>query len=84
MLWPEFCSLLSGPMHYTPLGQVVVIRAEKDPKRIKEFTKEQRKIRNDWIMRRNRKLREDKQAYKAYIDGLQAWCAATFSKKGGN
>lgn len=83
MLWPEFCNLLSGLMGDTPLGQVVVIRSEKDPKRLKEFTPEQRKIRNDWIIRRNKKMRENPQVYKTYIDSLQAWCASTFSKKGG-
>ena len=56
MSWSEFCSLLSGIMPETPLGRVVSIRAEKDPKIIKNFTKEQKKIRNDWIIRRNKKL----------------------------
>jgi hypothetical protein len=50
MSWSEFCSLLSGIMPETPLGRVVSIRAEKDPKIIKNFTKEQKKIRNDWII----------------------------------
>ena len=61
MSWGEFCSLLSGLMQDTPLGQIVGIRSEKDPKKIKNFTKEQRKIRNDWIIRRNKKLRAQKQ-----------------------
>lgn len=52
--WQEFCSLLSGIMPDTPLGQIVSIRAEKDPKRIKEFNKEQKRIRNDWLKRRNK------------------------------
>ena len=42
--------MLSGIMPETPLGRVVSIRAEKDPKIIKNFTKEQKKIRNDWII----------------------------------
>ena len=50
-------------MPETPLGRIVGIRAEKDPKVIKEFTKEQKKIRNDWILRRNRKLMEDPATY---------------------
>ena len=52
--WQEFCSLLSGIMPDTPLGQIVSIRAEKDPKRIKEFNKEQKRIRNDWLKRRSK------------------------------
>lgn len=48
MPWPEFCTLLSGLMADTPLGQVVTIRCEKDPKTIKAFTPDQRKIHRDW------------------------------------
>lgn len=82
MSWPEFCSLLSGIMPETPLGQIVSIRSEKDAKAIKNFSKEQRKIRNDWILKRNRELKEDPDAYKAYVDGFQAWCRQAFSKGG--
>lgn len=78
MPWSEFCSLLSGIMPNTPLGQIVAIRAEKDPKKIKNFTREQRKIRNDWIIRRNRKLRENPQAYNSYVENLQNWAKTTF------
>lgn len=62
MSWNEFCSLLSGIMPDTPLGQIVSIRAEKDPKRIKEFTKEQKRIRNDWLKRRNKAASKGKNA----------------------
>lgn len=71
--------MLSGIMYDTPLGNIVSIRAEKDQEVIKKFTKEQRRIRNDWIMKRNKKLREDPVAYKAYLDSFQAWCKASFS-----
>jgi hypothetical protein len=80
MSWSEFCSLLSGIMHDTPLGSIVSIRSEKDPKIIKDFTKEQRKIRNDWILKRNKKLKEDPVAYKKYIESFQNWCKSTFSQ----
>lgn len=46
--WDEFCIYLSGLNEKTPLGRVVSIRAEKDPKIVKEFTAEQKKIRKDW------------------------------------
>lgn len=62
MSWNEFCSLLSGIMPDTPLGQIVSYRSEKDPKRIKEFTKEQKRIRNDWLKRRNLKSSNGKNA----------------------
>jgi len=79
MSWSEFCSLLSGIMPDTPLGNIVSIRAEKDPKRIKEFSKDQKKIHNDWIIKRNRKLKENPEAYKAYWEGIQQWAKSTFS-----
>lgn len=80
MSWDEFCTLLSGLLPDTPLGKVVGIRAEKDPKILKTFTKEQKKIRNDWQRRKMQKLREDPAAYKAYVDEFQAFCKAAFSK----
>lgn len=52
MSWAEFCSLLSGIMPNTPLGQIVSIRAEKDKNVIKNFTKEQKRIRFEWFARR--------------------------------
>lgn len=48
MTWDEFTTLLSGLNGDTPLGNVVAIRSEKDPKRIKEFSKEQKRIHRDW------------------------------------
>lgn len=81
MSWEEFSSLLSGIMHDTPLGSIVAIRAEKDPNAIKNFTPEQRKIRNEYILKRNKKLKENPIAYKKYVENFQAWCKATFSKK---
>lgn len=53
MSYGEFCSLLSGIMHDTPLGQVVSIRAEKDRKVISRFTEDQKRIRREWMIFRN-------------------------------
>ena len=55
MSWDEFCTLLSGIMPKTPLGQIVSIRSEEDENMLKNFTEEQHKIRNDW---RNRQLEQ--------------------------
>lgn len=79
MSWSEFCSLLSGLLPETPLGKIVAIRSEKDQKVIKNFTKEQRRIRNDWIIKRNRKLRENPEEYQRKMDGFQQWCKENFS-----
>lgn len=52
MSWQEFCSLLSGIMPDTPLGQIVSIRSEKNPKVIKNFTREQQRVRREWLHRK--------------------------------
>lgn len=53
MSWSEFCSLLAGIMPKTPLGQIVSIRSEEDKDMLKNFTKEQNDIRNEWRYRNN-------------------------------
>lgn len=53
MTWSEFSTLLKGIMPETPLGQIVSIRSEEDKEVLKNFTKEQHKIRNDWRNRNN-------------------------------
>lgn len=55
MSWDEFCTLLSGIMPKTPFGQIISIRSEEDEEILKNFTKEQHKIRNEW---RNKQLEE--------------------------
>lgn len=82
MSWSEFCSLLAGIMPETPLGNIVSIRAEKDPKAIRNFSKEQKRVRNEWTLKRNEKLRSDPVAYNNYISNLQSFFANTFGKEG--
>lgn len=53
MSFSEFSSLLSGIMPKTPLGQMVSIRAEEDKDMLKNYTKEQHQIRNDWRNQNN-------------------------------
>lgn len=79
MSYAEFCSLLSGIMPDTPLGQIVSIRAEKDSKVIKKFTKEQKRIRDEWLRNRNRKLQENPERYALYCKNFQEWAKAAFS-----
>lgn len=80
--WSEFLSLLGGLMPDTPLGRVIAIRSETDPKRIKEMSKEQRKLRSDWILKRNERIKkEDPQKYQEYWKGFQDWAKNTFSAK---
>lgn len=54
MRWSEFRSLLIGIGPDTILGRIVSIRSENDKEILKNFTKEQHRIRNEW---RNHKSR---------------------------
>ena len=49
MKWGEFSSLFSGLNGDTPLGNIVRIRSEKDPKVIKNFTENEKRIRSKWL-----------------------------------
>ena len=62
--WQEVRVLIRGLLPDTPLGQVVSIRAENNPKTIKSFSAEQRKIRSQWRAR----LAAEKQADEESLD----------------
>lgn len=81
MSWSEFCSLLSGLMADTPLGQVVAIRAEKDMKVIKKFSKEQKRIFDQWKLGRAKERKKDKKAYMDYWLKVQQEFKEAFSKQ---
>lgn len=65
MTWGEFCALLSGLMPDTPLGEVVSVRCESDPKRIERFTPAQRRIYDDWAGRGIRMEQDETQYQEA-------------------
>ena len=50
----EFRQLLSGLNSETPLGYVVQIRSEKDYKKIKEMSKNEKEIREKWVNFKNK------------------------------
>lgn len=52
MKWMEFKALLAGLGPDTPLGRIVSIRAENDKEVLKNFTPEQKRIRNEWHQRK--------------------------------
>lgn len=62
MPWEEFCDLLSGLSADTPLGKIVAIRAEDDREVLKNFTKEQRRIRSEWRNRRAKRRTAEENA----------------------
>ncbi len=68
MTWDEFCTLLSGIMPKTPLGQIVSIRSEEDENILKNFTEEQHKIRNEWRGRQVEQMTdEEKEEVKSQV-----------------
>lgn len=74
--YSEWLLLISGLMEDTPLGQVVLIRKEDDPKRIKCFTPHERKIHRKWRERTAKKLAEAAppeeyaKAFEKYFSGM--------------
>lgn len=69
MEWGEFISLLAGLNGDTPLGNIVRIRSENDPKKIKEFNKYERQIRNEWKRKNVKQL--SKEEYTQVINDFQ-------------
>lgn len=51
MKWKEFKALLAGLSGETPLGRIVQIRSEDDPKMLEAFSEGQHRIRNEWRLR---------------------------------
>ena len=51
----EYKRLFGGLTGDTPLCQIISIRKEKDPKKIKQFSKEDKKIFDDWRRRQVKK-----------------------------
>ena len=66
MSWKEFSYMINGLGPDTPLGRIVSIRAEDDKEVLKTFTKEQRRIRNEY------RIKQAKNKTKKEIDaGLE-------------
>lgn len=80
MSWSEFSTLLAGIMPETPLGQVVSIRCENDKEVLKNFTKEQHRIRNEWRNRRTKAIIMDKAEAEQQIKMFQEIMKSAFSK----
>ena len=80
MSWSEFCTLLAGIMPDTPLGQVVSIRSENDKDALKNFTKEQHRIRNEWRRRRTKAVALNKDEVKKQLKMFQEAMKKAFSK----
>lgn len=69
MKWDEFQSLLVGISPDTALGRVVSIRSETNREHLKHFTKEQRRIRNEWLSKRAKKVTTESRD--AFLDDMK-------------
>lgn len=68
MSWREFSNLLACLSADTALGRIVSIRSENDPEILKNFTKGQKDIRNEW--RENHRKEQIKTEYNASMQSL--------------
>ncbi len=59
MKWDEFRDLLIGISPDTALGRIVAIRSEDDKNVLKNFTKEQRRIRNEWRKKTAKNIKQE-------------------------
>ncbi|WP_256721471.1 Gp15 family bacteriophage protein [Paenibacillus odorifer] len=71
MHWSEFCTLVAGLMPDTPLGSIVTIRSEKDPKVRRGFSNEQRRIYNEWRKRKAEEKLDDPDVLDQSFKGLE-------------
>ena len=69
MPWIEFKQMLAGIGPDTALGRVVAIRSETDNEILKHFTKEQNRIRNEWLLKRAKHMAETDMA--KILDGFK-------------
>lgn len=74
--WDEFKSLLAGMAPETALGRMVAIRSETDKDVIKHFTKEQKRIYDDWRSWQAERTRQGPQTYNQQMNHLESMMAA--------
>lgn len=83
MPFSEFITMVSGLMPETPLGKVVAIRAETDQKAIKAFSRDQKRIYNEWRTRSATKQLQDTEQLDKEMTSLSKMLNNMFGKKGG-
>ena len=81
MPWGEFCNLISGLMADTPLGNIIAIRSEQDPKVVKQFNSNQKKIYNDWRLRQANSKLNDLGSYNKQMEALEKFLEKAYGKK---
>ena len=72
--WREFADLLACLSADTALGRIVSIRSENDPEVLKNFTKGQKEVREEWRARHRQELSQKE--YNASMRSLLAMALA--------
>ena len=78
MSWNEFETLLAGLLPNSPLGKVIAIRSEKDPKVLKSFTKDQKELRRQWTQFRTKCVTRDEETARQAVLAFQQMMKAAF------
>lgn len=79
--WDEFYELLAGIAPETPLGRVVSIRSETDEKVIRQFSREQKKLYDEWQERQAARMTPE--MYLKQMTELEHMLAAMCGTGGG-
>lgn len=72
MPWDEFKDLISGLDPESPLGRMIQIRTEDNEDILREYTKDQKKIWNEW-QRKKAALRSDAEVQSFIISMQEAF-----------
>lgn len=67
----EYRKLLKGLNGETPLGYVVNIRSESNPKKIREMTKNETRIRYEWQSFRAKQARKNSEVITMTVEQFQ-------------
>lgn len=78
--WSEVRMLISGLLPDTPLGKVIQVRSENDKERLKSFTPEMHKIRNDWRNRLAKDKLKDEESLNRTFENMEKMLEVLFSK----
>ena len=86
LTWGELSSYIEGINSDTPLGQIISIRSENNKEKLKNFTSEQHRIRNEYrskMMRKAPKISDEE--FKRQLEGMKqafiAMAGSTVKKK---
>lgn len=77
--YPDWAKLVGGLMDDTPLGRVVTVRAEQDPKIVAQMNPWQRNIRTEWrAFQTHRAAEKPPQELRAQMASLERILAKAF------